>query len=85
MIRLRSLKCSFCRRSEKDVTKLVAGPRVYICDRCVRAAAEIMAGHSGDGPPASTSRRRIFGRLHQFVRRMQRPTPPAGKEYHAVM
>jgi ATP-dependent protease Clp ATPase subunit len=45
----RLLYCSFCHRSESEVTKLVAGPRilfigprVYICDRCVAASLEIM-------------------------------------------
>ena len=35
------LTCSFCRRSQKDVGKLIAGPAVYICDQCVGLASEI--------------------------------------------
>ena len=42
------LACSFCGRSEHDVDKLVAGPRVYICDRCVAIAADLMRA---DAPP----------------------------------
>jgi ATP-dependent Clp protease ATP-binding subunit ClpX len=43
----RMLRCSFCRRSEAEVAKLVAGPRallrgVYICDRCADAAIRLM-------------------------------------------
>ena len=38
----RKLACSFCRRSEAEVAKLVAGPRVYICDRCAAEAVRIM-------------------------------------------
>jgi hypothetical protein len=34
------LTCSFCRRSQRVVGKLIAGPAVYICDRCVGLAAE---------------------------------------------
>lgn len=45
----RQLRCSFCRRGEAHVAKLVAGPRVYICDSCVEAASRIMA-EAGDGP-----------------------------------
>jgi hypothetical protein len=30
--------CSFCGRSAKDISKLVAGPSVHICDRCIDAA-----------------------------------------------
>ncbi len=37
------LRCSFCGKDARDVLKLVAGPRVYICDQCVAMAAKIMA------------------------------------------
>ena len=42
MFARRRLACSFCRRSNEQVAKLVAGPRVYICDECVAIAARIM-------------------------------------------
>jgi ATP-dependent protease Clp ATPase subunit len=29
------VSCSFCRKSDGQVKKLVAGPAVYICDECV--------------------------------------------------
>jgi ClpX C4-type zinc finger protein/glyoxalase superfamily protein len=29
------LHCSFCSKSQHDVRKLIAGPGVYICDKCV--------------------------------------------------
>ena len=35
----RKLRCSFCRRTDDEVAKLVAGARGYICDRC---ATEVM-------------------------------------------
>lgn len=28
--------CSFCGRNEESVEKLIAGPNVYICDKCIR-------------------------------------------------
>ena len=31
----RRLRCSFCGKSESAVGKLLAGPRVYICDACI--------------------------------------------------
>lgn len=37
----KSLSCSFCGRSDKQVQKLLAGPDVHICDDCVTAAAII--------------------------------------------
>jgi hypothetical protein len=48
------LRCSFCRRPDSEVAKLVAGParllfgRVYICDRCVGDASRIMDAHPGE-------------------------------------
>ena len=36
------LNCSFCRKTENEVSKLVAGPDVYICDGCVRIAVRLM-------------------------------------------
>lgn len=39
----KTLKCSFCGKSQKEVRKLIAGPTVYICDECVSLCNEIMA------------------------------------------
>jgi ATP-dependent Clp protease ATP-binding subunit ClpX len=35
MFREGDLRCSFCGKGQKEVKKLIAGPGVYICDRCV--------------------------------------------------
>ncbi len=34
--------CSFCGKSQDEVTKLIAGPGVYICDECVELCNEIV-------------------------------------------
>ena len=36
------IRCSFCGRSAHEVTSMVAGPDVYICDRCINDAAGIV-------------------------------------------
>lgn len=36
------IRCSFCGRSSHEVSSMVAGPNVYICDRCVQDAAGIV-------------------------------------------
>ncbi len=36
------LFCSFCDRSQLDVAKLVAGPKVYICEVCIGDVAGIL-------------------------------------------
>ncbi len=35
-----TLYCSFCGKPHTQVAKLVSGPGVYICDACIRLAAE---------------------------------------------
>jgi hypothetical protein len=39
-----ALYCSFCRKDEKTVAKLIGGPGVYICDSCVALCNNILAG-----------------------------------------
>ena len=38
----RNLSCSFCRKSQREVRKLIAGPSVYICDECVELCNDII-------------------------------------------
>jgi ATP-dependent protease Clp ATPase subunit len=42
--RKRKLYCSFCRRTDAEVTKLIGGPGVHICDACVDQCLLVMAG-----------------------------------------
>jgi ATP-dependent Clp protease ATP-binding subunit ClpX len=35
-------RCSFCGKKESEVSKLVGGPGVNICDRCVDIANQIV-------------------------------------------
>jgi ClpX C4-type zinc finger len=44
------LLCTFCGKNQKQVTKLIAGPSVYICDGCVDLAKVVLS----DGQPVST-------------------------------
>jgi ATP-dependent Clp protease ATP-binding subunit ClpX len=37
-----NLFCSFCGKSQREVTKLIAGPAVYICDECIQLCSEII-------------------------------------------
>jgi hypothetical protein len=41
-IRKTPLKCSFCGRSEKEVARLIGGPKVYICDGCAGTCSKIL-------------------------------------------
>jgi hypothetical protein len=60
------LACSFCGRPQRKTRRLVAGPGVYICERCVEMAeAVISSGHAAETAlgalqpvPAGGTRRR---------------------------
>jgi ClpX C4-type zinc finger len=41
--------CSFCGRSHQECDRLIAGPGVYICDRCVAQATGLSASAPGEG------------------------------------
>ena len=71
MIKLRQLRCSFCRKNETEVLKLVAGPRVYICDACVAVASRIMNDpHAENQPPGVQPSvwRKLLRRALRFLR-----------------
>ena len=68
----RMMRCSFCRRRDSEVAKLVAGPwrilagRVYICDRCAAETIQIMESHAGNDPtraPTESLFRRAVNRI----------------------
>jgi len=37
-----TIRCSFCSRTAHEVTSMVAGPEVYICDQCIDDASGIV-------------------------------------------
>lgn len=43
MITPEPLHCSFCGKSQKEVSKLIAGTQVYICDECIELCNGIIA------------------------------------------
>jgi ClpX C4-type zinc finger len=46
-----SLSCSFCRKSDREVARLIGGPGVYICERCVESCVKILKPHQGETVP----------------------------------
>ncbi len=42
--------CSFCLRPSRDVATLVAGPGVFICDRCIALCRQVADGNPGGFP-----------------------------------
>jgi ATP-dependent protease Clp ATPase subunit len=70
MIRPGLLSCSFCGKNETQVTKLVAGPRVYICDECVAIASRVMEIDSRDGGETSKAEPTAWSKLTARVRQL---------------
>ena len=73
---LRKMRCSFCRKTEERVRKLVAGPRLivgpklYICNECVAVASSIMQGSPPPKPVVSRSLlQKVKERWRHVVRR----------------
>ena len=79
MFRRNRLACSFCGKGAAEVSKLVAGPRVFICDSCVAEASRIMSdpgtGESAQSRPAPSLWRSLSG----WFRRRGTGLPPALK------
>jgi hypothetical protein len=46
----RGALCTFCGRSQDEVARLIAGPKVFICDACVGLAERCREGRSPAGP-----------------------------------
>lgn len=38
-----SLKCSFCGRDMNEVKTLLAGPKVFICDKCISVCNDTLS------------------------------------------
>ena len=66
--------CSFCRRGQDEVNRLIAGPdSVYICDECVYLCLEILDEEVPDSPEEGffletiPSPKEIYERLNEYV------------------
>ncbi|MGI9302329.1 MAG: ClpX C4-type zinc finger protein [Gammaproteobacteria bacterium] len=73
----KKLKCSFCGKSEDEVAKLVAGPKVFICDRCVRLADDIIKTDTdGDNRSSGNVERPSWHKLVRMIWRFTHRVPP---------
>ncbi|MGE5350510.1 MAG: ClpX C4-type zinc finger protein, partial [Acidobacteriota bacterium] len=44
----KSVNCSFCGRDGSEVSSMVAGPDVYICDICITTSVDILKNNLAD-------------------------------------
>jgi len=69
----RDARCSFCGVSQSRVGKLIAGPDVYICDRCTKTAYNLIFHASEEGADESReitpipTPKEIKAKLDQYV------------------
>lgn len=67
----RTLFCSFCGKTQKEVRKLIAGPGVNICDSCVALCAEVVQTENKkmefDFSKLRLKPKDILGLLDQYV------------------
>ena len=65
------IKCSFCGRGQDEVTKLVSGPSVYICNECIRLCNDILEEEMTSVPALDVAEfpkpQEIRGFLDQYV------------------
>lgn len=65
------LKCSFCGKSQKQVRKLIAGPRVYICDECIELCNEIIEEELTEVTEADQTElprpKQVYDHLQEYV------------------
>src|SRR5262245_16511900 len=63
-------RCAFCGRARSEVKKLVAGPSVYICDRCVGVCRQLLADDRRaqlESEPKAPKPHEIRARLDEYV------------------
>lgn len=59
--------CSFCGRTEDLVEKLISGPNVFICDKCVRLCMGIIEKKTTHHEIKILKPKEIFEKLNEYV------------------
>ncbi len=52
-----TVRCSFCGRTSDEVTSIIAGPNVYICDICIQNSVELLRQNARLFRPTQPERR----------------------------
>jgi ATP-dependent Clp protease ATP-binding subunit ClpX len=59
--------CSFCGKQRREVRKLISGPRVFICDECVKLCNDILAKEEAAERPKYPPPKDIVEELDRYV------------------
>ena len=57
------MRCSFCDKAQAEVTKLIAGPAVFICNECIENCRDIMRDDEGITPAVVVPALKVTGAL----------------------
>ena len=66
-IRMEEFHCSFCGKQRREVRKLISGPRVFICDECVKLCNDILAKEEAAERPSYPPPKEIVSELDHFI------------------
>ena len=47
-VKSQGIRCSFCGKTQENVGRLIAGPRVFICDECIKVCNHILEDDAYD-------------------------------------
>jgi hypothetical protein len=75
--------CSFCTKDKDSVTKLVAGPGVYICNECVDLCTQILAMETM--PVIGNGHERTDDELLSSLARVQTVAPQIDAAMHGYV
>ena len=59
--------CSFCAKQRREVRKLISGPRVFICDECVKLCNDILEKEEASERPSYPPPTEIVEELDRYV------------------
>jgi ATP-dependent Clp protease ATP-binding subunit ClpX len=59
--------CSFCGKQRREVRKLISGPRVFICDECVKLCNDILEKEEAAERPSYPAPTEVVEELDRYV------------------
>jgi hypothetical protein len=62
-----NLSCSFCGKSQREVRRLIAGPRVFICDSCIGLCNQILGDELSRDATSSVAPERARGLMAGLI------------------
>jgi len=81
----RTLCCSFCGKSQREVKSLIAGPSVYICDECICLCNDIIREEIDREEHASVLRARLPEDVRGFLAGIFERGLPAARRIRDVL